>query len=117
MTGNDILSRVLNLLGYLNSGTVRSDNDNLLKRAPDIINQICSDLKIKEIVRLSDNIESDKKGLDALCYGTAMIMALVEGDSDKNRMFSDIYNAKRATALSSKEFIEDKLPKISYGVD
>lgn len=115
MTGNDVFNRVLNLLGYLNSHTVRSDNQNLLKRAIDILNQICFDLKIPNITRLSDKIEASEKALDALCYGTAMIMALVDGDGAKNKMFADIYNAKRAAALSSKDVIEDKLPKVDYG--
>lgn len=115
MTGNDILSRVLNLLGYLNSWNTRTDNENLLKRAPDIINQICFDLKIPNITKLSDEIEATDKSLDALCYGTAMIMALVEGDGDKNKIFADIYNAKRAAALSCKDVIRDTLPKSDYG--
>ncbi len=115
MTGNDVFNRVLNLLGYLNSYTTKTDNQNLLKRAPDIINQVCLDLKIPNITRLSDEIEASDKALDALCYGAAMIMALVDGDGVKNKMFSDIYNAKRAAALSSKDVIVDKLPNAYYG--
>ncbi len=117
MTGNEVLSRVFNLLGYINSASAKIVNDNLFKRGPDVINQICNDLNINCIIGLSDKINADSKSLDALCYGVAMIMALVEGDGDKNKVFADIYNAKRATVLSSKEFIEDKLPIVSYGVD
>ncbi len=115
MTGNDVFNRVLNLLGYLNSCDVRTDNENLLKRAPDIINQICFDLKIPNITRLSDKIEATPQALDALCYGASMIMTLVEGDGTKNKIFTDIYNAKRALALSCTDVIEDKLPKLDYG--
>ncbi len=115
MTGNDVFNRVLNLLGYLNSYTAKTDNQNLLKRAPEIINQICFDLKIPNIIRLSDKIEASDKALDALCYGVAMLLALVEGDGTKNKMFADIYNAKRAAALSCKDVIVDKLPKADYG--
>ena len=115
MTGNDVLNRVLNLLGYLNSYSTKTDNENLLKRAPSIINQICFDLKIPNITRLSDKINASEKAIDALCYGAAMIMALVEGDGVKNKMFTDIYNAKRAAALSSKDVVVDKLPKLDYG--
>ena len=117
MTGNDIYRRVLGLLGYLNTETVIPDKDNLLKRAPDIINQICMDLKIPMIERMSQTIEANEKSIDALCYGTAMIMALVEGDGAKNQLFTQIYNSKRASALSKKEQIEDKMPYVSYGVD
>lgn len=117
MTGNDIYRRVLGLLGYLNTNTVKAGEENLLKRAPDIINQICLDLKISQIKRLSDKIEAKSEALDALCYGTAMIMSLVEGDGAKNQIFTAIYNAKRAAALSQTQKIEDKLPFVSYGVD
>lgn len=116
MTGNDIYKRVLNLLGYLNSGG-SYNNDMLLKRALDIINQICSDLKVPQINLLSDNIDADDLKLDALCYGTAMLMSLVKEDGAKNEIFTRIYNSKRATALSCKTVIEDKLPYTSYGVD
>ncbi len=117
MTGNDIYRRVLGLLGYLNTNTVNACEENLLKRAPDIINQICLDLKIPLIERLSDEILATKEGLDALCYGTAMIMSLVEGDGAKNQIFTALYNAKRSAALSKTEKIVDKMPFVSYGVD
>jgi len=117
MTGNDIYRRVLGLLGYLNTNIINANTDNFLKRAPDIINQICLDLKIPQIKLLSDNIVADEKKLDALCYGTAMLMSLVEGDGAKNEIFTKLYNAKRASALSASEKIADKLPFTSYGVD
>lgn len=117
MTGNDIYRRVLGLLGYLNTETVIPDKDNLFKRAPDIINQICMDLRIPQIERMSDSLAANGKSIDALCYGTAMMMALVEGDGAKNRLFTQIYNSKRAAALSQKKHIQDKMPFVSYGVD
>ncbi len=117
MTGNDIYRRVLGLLGYLNTNTLTANDDNLLKRAPDIINQVCMDLKIPQIKRLSEKIEANDTAIDALCYGTAMIMALVEGDGAKNQLFTQIYNAKRSSVLSHTEKIEDKLPFVDYGVD
>lgn len=117
MTGNEIYRRVLGLLGYLNTNTVNASAENFLKRALDIINQLCLDLNIPQIKLLSDKIEADSKKLDALCYGTAMLMALVEGDGAKNEIFAKLYNAKRAAALSTKEKIEDKLPFTDYGVE
>ena len=117
MKGNDIYRRVLALLGYLNSNTVIGGEDNLLKRATDAINQICTDLKIPQINLLSDVIDATPEKYDALCYGVAMILALEEGDGAKNLLFANIYNSKRSTVLSTKESIEDKLPSVSYGVD
>lgn len=112
MTGNELYKRVLGLLGYLNTDTL-SGTENLFKRALDIINQMCLDLKITQIDMLSDEIKADNKKIDALCYGTAMLMALVEGDGAKNEIFAKIYNAKRALALSNVDKVEDKLPFIS----
>ncbi len=112
MTGNEIYKRALGLLGYLNG-----DTENFLKRALDIINQICLDLKIPALKRLSDTLQISNQKIDALCYGTAMLFALVEGDGAKNQLFASLYNSKRATALSCSEKIEDKLPHISYGDD
>ena len=117
MTGYDIYKRVLGLLGYLNANYTNGGNENFLKRALDIINQICLDLNIPQINFLSDKIVADDKKLDALCYGSAMLMALVESDGAKNELFAKLYNAKRSIALSSKDSIEDKLPFTSYGVD
>ena len=117
MTGNELYRRVLSLLGYYGNETVKTDTNYLLKRALDVINQMCIDLKIPPIERLEQAIAADNKKLDALCYGTAMLLSLVEGDSAKNELFAKIYNAKRATALSACEKVEDKLPGVSYGVD
>lgn len=117
MTGNDVFKRALNLLGYQNSHNLRSNNESLLKVAHDVINQMCQDLKIPQINRLSDKIVADDKAFDALCFGSAMMFSLIEGDTAINKVFTDIYNAKRASALSSKEIVEDKMPTISYGVD
>lgn len=117
MTGDDIYKRVLALLGYLNSGNIIVGENNLLKRAVDIINQICLDLKIPPICILSDQIKASDEKLDALAYGCAMLFALIEGDGAKNQLFAKIYNGKRGRALSSKEVVQDKLPITSYGVD
>ncbi|MBE6787589.1 MAG: hypothetical protein E7537_04500 [Ruminococcaceae bacterium] len=110
MTGNEIYKRVLGLLGYIENDIIIAGQETLFKRALDIINQICVDLKIPQIKRLSEKVEASEEALDALCYGTAMIMCLVEGDGAKNQIFTAIYNAKRATALSKTEIIADKLP-------
>lgn len=117
MTGNELYKRVLILLGYYGNETIKTDTDYLLKRVPDIMNQICLDLKIPPLQKLSDNINANAAKTDALCYGTAMLLTLVEGDGEKNELFTKMYNAKRATALSEKEMVEDKLPNVSYGVD
>ncbi len=117
MTGYDIYTRVLNISGHLNSSETTVGNQMLLERMPDIINQICLDLKIPQIKALADEIDISPKQEDALCYGTAMLLAVSESESEKNQLFTQIYNAKRAAVLSSKETVKDTLPSVSYGVD
>ena len=117
MTGNDLYKRTLGLLGYLNSNTVLANKDNLLKRATDIINQICFDLKLKTISELENTIVATSERLDALCYGVAMLLAVSEGETEKNKLFAQIYNAKRAAVLCETQSVEDKLPSVSYGDD
>ena len=117
MTGNDVYRKTLGLLGYLNTNTIVANKDNLLSRATDIINHICADLKIPQIKQLSDEITANDLKIDALCYGTAMLLALTEGDGAKNELFARLYNQKRAAALSQIEKIKDTLPVTSDEVD
>lgn len=117
MTGYDIYKKVLNISGHLNCGENSFSEQVLLERMPDIINQICFDLKIPAINGLDDVINASEPEIDALCYGTAMLLAVSEGESEKNMLFTQIYNAKRAAVLCKSEKIEDTLPKVSYGVD
>lgn len=117
MTGYDIYRRVLNISGCLNGGESSVEHQLLLERMPDIINQICLDLKIPQIKVLAQEMNISSKQEDALCYGTAMLLAVGESETEKNQLFTQIYNAKRAAVLSSSEVIEDTLPSVSYGVD
>jgi hypothetical protein len=117
MTGIDVIKRSLLLLGYVSTDTITANSDRLLRIGLDIINQLCFDLKMPTIDRLEDELLGDETRYDALCYGTAMLVALTEGDGAKNEIFTKIYNAKRALVLSSIEKVEDKLPSISYGDD
>ena len=117
MTAYDIYARVLNISGHLNSGETTVEHQILIERMPDIINQICLDLKIPQIKALDDEMNISPKQEDALCYGVAMLLAVSESEAEKNQLFTQIYNAKRAAVLSSKGTIEDTLPSVSYGVD
>lgn len=117
MTGYDISTRVFNLSGYQNSDSHPESNPLILKRMPDIINQICADLKIPPIEELTDTVNANDKQLEALCYGSAMLLAVSESEVEKNQLFTQIYNAKRAAVLCGNGKIEDILPSVSHGVD
>lgn len=109
MTGFDIYNRCLALMGY-NISESSVSNQILIDKFPHILNQVASDLKIHNIKCLSENIETSPAKAEALYYGAAMLLSLTEGETDKNQVFTEIYNSKRAAALSQKECIEDVLP-------
>ena len=92
MNGYDVYKKAVLRLGY--NGSV---NDRLLERALELMNQILQDLKLAEIKNLSEKLNVTETQAEALCCGTAMLLALSESDGEKNRLFADIYNAKRAT--------------------
>ncbi len=109
MSGYDIFKRAVIRLGF-------SDYENRLSsRAIEFINQICIDLKINTVERLSQEIEISDELCEALCCGVAMLLSFSEGDSEKNKLYCDLYNSKRASVLSKVCFVEDTLPKMSGG--
>lgn len=109
MTGYDIYKRVLTISGYLNTSEIALCDSVLLERTIDLMNLICLDLRIPQINSLDDKIKAEPVFIDAICYGTAMLLALSQSDSEKNKLFTQIYNSKRALALSCNEKIENKL--------
>lgn len=115
MTGYDIIKRAMNLLGYSANG---DDPDRAVGEAAkgiQIVNQLLLDLNYGDIVSLSDSLEISHSAEDALCYGAAMLLAVTEGDSEKNRFFAEIYNAKRSAALAKTDTVKDCLPKVTVG--
>lgn len=110
MKGYDIYKKAVLRLGY-NEGI----NERLLERTPELMNQIAADLKLPEIKNLSENVAFSSVQIEALCCGTAMLLALCEGDGAKNKLFADIYNAKRAAVLSEITCVEDTLPIAESG--
>ena len=115
MTGYDIYKRASALLGYNIQNGETAENHSLTNRLPHLINQILSELKIKPIENLYDKIELTSQSQEAVCYGTAMLIALSESDGTKNQIFANIYNAKRASALSETDTVNDVLPSVGSG--
>lgn len=117
MTGYDIYKRAISLLGYDGSGNTIVVKDTIVERSLDLMNQIAEDINLEKIASLSKEFEGNNKHLQALCYGTAMLIAISEGESEKVNLFSQIYNAKRAAALNHISTVEDSLPTVSNGAD
>ncbi len=112
MTGNDIFDIVVSLLGYTDFSRKLQDSSGLKERTLCAINQITNDLcGAKAIDNLFDEIPIDDASAAATPYGVAMLLSLIDGDSDKNAVFSSIYNAKRAAAKGKRAIVSDVLPK------
>ncbi len=105
MTGYEILKKALIRLG------IKNENNSLNLRATEYINQISSDLKGNIIENLSDTVSKDNELCEAITVGLVMLFSLTIGDLSANKIYTDLYNAKRAKLLSVNDTVEDKLPK------
>lgn len=109
MTGYDIYKKAILRLSY-------KDFENKLSvKALEFINQICTDLKLPNIESLNRNINCSPDVIEAVCCGLTMLLALSEGDSEKNIIYTNLYNSKRASVLSKIVCVEDVLPKTQNG--
>lgn len=105
MNGYEIYRKAIIRLGYDSS-----NNQRLMGRALELINQILVDLDLDTKTSLAEEIICDKKTIDAICCGVAMLISLSESDGEKNSVFASIYNSKRAAVLSGKNMVKDVLP-------
>lgn len=115
MNGYELYKKALTRLGYNSSDNETVFSDSRMIRAKELINQILCDLKQPLIDELSANIKVSVEIAETLCCGLAMLLSLCEGDGTKNQLFTDIYNAKRASVLAEISFIEDTLPRAESG--
>lgn len=117
MKGYEIYKRVLNLLGYINQDDIVTSDEALFRRALYAMNQILADLKQNEMKDLNCDINISKVTEEALVYGTAMMLSLIGGDSELNRVFTQVYNSKRSAALNEITAVTDVLPIVVEGED
>ena len=110
MNGYDIYEKAVLRLGYKNTEESSVVDIRFTERTKEFINQILSDLKKEEIMDLNDEIALTPDFAEALCCGVAKLLSLSEGDTNKNVIFTALYNAKRTSVLSRKSNIEDLLP-------
>lgn len=116
MTGNEIIKRCVDLLGYRDGAGDEDLEASAKKSAAEYINQILLDICIangqeyQPIERLDDTImELNAIETSALIFGVSMWIAFSVGDSEKHSVFANLYNAKR-TALSRIDTIRDTIP-------
>ena len=114
MTVNSIYNSAVKLLGYNNSYLSLEDNDILKKRAIEFVNRIAFDLfTMPPVSNFLEELNLPLECEDALIYGLCMLLSLSEGDGDKNRLFTELYNAKRAKMKAQTAKISDVFPEFS----
>lgn len=110
MKGFDIYKKAMLLLGYNDIVNNPPLQIRFEEQGAELISQIAADLQILDISSLSSDLVIDTVQAEALIYGTAMLLSLTEGDTSKNRVFTELYNAKRAAALKKIGKITDIMP-------
>ncbi len=115
MTGNDLYKRVTSLLGYGDRSYEILSDKLSSQRAETAMLMICNDLQIPVPSTLEDQIVANEKELNALCFGTAMLLAVMDGDEASNHFFAGAYNGARAIAKAGKGEVSDVMPKENTG--
>lgn len=110
MNGYEIYDKAMTRLGYKGTDNTAVPDSRLVSRALEFINQIALDLKLGAVDDMSKEINCSAEFAEALCCGTAMLLSMCVSDTNKNVIFTAIYNAKRAELLSGISYIKDTLP-------
>lgn len=110
MTGYDIYKKTFDLLGYGDNTYSPKTAEISEKRCFESLNIILSDLKSDTVKNVSEELSVSPAVSEALIYGVAMLISLGVGDGERNRIFTELYNAKRAAALAAVDHVGDRLP-------
>lgn len=109
MMGIDVYRNVCDLLGRNISAADNLYDGNDMKNVLSAINRVIFDLTDKkgEITNLSQKINLTEPQSEALPYGVAMFLCLIEGDNERHAVFTEIYNKKRTRAKSHRSSVVD----------
>ena len=124
-TGKDVLTRALQLLGYVDSlGNVDSLQDaELMKRGTTAVMQIYNDIQRVENPSAFDtdpfNMANEIKLSaisvnDIMPYGVAMLIADIDNNGVAQAKFADLYNQKRKSIPRSAVRRADVIPCGGY---
>ena len=123
-TGQEVLTRALQLLGYTDSigGSSSLQDAELTKRGTTAVLQIYNDLQ--RIERQTFDAEPFNMGKelqlspvsvnDVMPYGVAMLIAQGDGNGDAQSMFADLYNQKRSSVPKAVLRRTDVIPSGGY---
>ncbi len=111
MTGNDIYTRTMLLLGYNDHSGSIAGEEALKIRALAAINTIGAELcRMPSIQSLDDAVALTERQAEAAVWGVGMLLAGSEADGQRGKLFCELYNLKRAGVLAGSDRINDTLP-------
>lgn len=113
MTGYDIYDRVCGLLGC--HDLIGHKENGKCAVFLNMLNQICADLGVRNLENLSQKIIMKETQTEALIYGSAMLFSVTLRDAGCAKIYTELYNSKRAKALSKTDTRQDILPSPSIG--
>ena len=113
MTGYDIYDRVCGLLGC--HDLIEHKENGKCAVFLNMLNQICADLGVRSLENLSQKIIMKETQTEALIYGSAMLFSVTLRDAGCAKIYTELYNSKRAKALSKTDTRQDILPSPSIG--
>lgn len=114
MNGYEIFKKAFLRLGF-DSGNMAVLSHEPSDRNLEFINQIAEDLKLQPLKEMSAMADWKADEIQAVVCGVAMLLSFSEGESTKNQMLTELYNAKRAALLGMVAKIEDILPVAESG--
>ena len=106
MNGYDIYKKSLLRLG------LEKNEQKFHEVGFEYLNQIAADLKLGEIKNLSDELILSDDLRETVVTGVTMLLTLNIGDTIQNKLYTNLYNAKRAKVLSSNDTVSDVLPYV-----
>lgn len=124
-TGQEVLTRALQLLGYSDNlgGSNSLQDAELIKRGTTAVLQIYNDIqRVEHPTTFDTEAFSMGKELqlspvsvnDVMPYGVAMLIAQGDGNGDSQAMFADLYNQKRSSVPKSVLRRIDVIPSGGY---
>ena len=113
MTVKEVYNETVTLLGINDYGESLNNSDAFQKNFLCCLNKVILDLSdtVSDIKSLSGTINLPAASKSVLCNGTAMWLALILGDTQKQTFFANIYSSMRTRNKSTLGQVADTMPR------
>lgn len=110
MTAKIIYEMASSLAGRETLEEYITDNDVANRNALFTVNQVLWDFSLFGVNSLSESIDMTPILADAVVYGVARLLAANASDIQKQNELTEIFNLKRAKALSRIAVVKNSIP-------